>query len=48
MGPEKESSLAKDRRIELEKISNGSLDLISSPSPSVKIQTMGGKSLLEV
>ena len=27
----------------VEKILKGSLDLISSPSPSVKIQVMGGK-----
>ena len=27
----------------VEKISKGSLDLIPSPSPSVKIQIMGGK-----
>ena len=27
----------------VEKILKGSLDLISSPSPSVKIQIMGGK-----
>ena len=29
--------------IKVEKILKGSLDLISSPSPSVKIQTIGGK-----
>ena len=29
--------------IKVEKILKGSLDLISSPSPSVKIQIMGGK-----
>ena len=40
----------KNRQIvfKVEKILKGSLDLISSPSPSVKIQNMGGKSLLEV
>jgi hypothetical protein len=32
----------------VEKILIGSLDLIPSPSPSVKIQIMGGKSFLEV
>ena len=30
-------------RIKVEKILKGSLHLISSPSPSVKIQIMGGK-----
>ena len=30
-------------RIKVEKILKGSLDLIPSPSPSIKIQIMGGK-----
>jgi hypothetical protein len=29
--------------VNVENISNGSLDSIPSPSPSVKIQTIGGK-----
>ena len=32
----------------VENILKGSLDSIPSPSPSVKIQIMGGESLLEV
>ena len=35
-------------RNKVEKIFNGSLDSFPSPSPSVKIQIMGGESLLEV
>ena len=33
----------KNQNAKVEKILKGSLDLISSPSPSVKIQIMGGK-----
>ena len=32
-----------DLQLKVEKILKGSLDLIQSPSPSVKIQIMGGK-----
>ena len=32
--------------IKVEKVLKGSLDLITSPSPSVKIQIMGGKVFL--
>ena len=35
-------------RIKVEKILEGSLDSIPSPSPSVKIQTMGGKGYLRL
>ena len=40
---EREVSFAPNWIDKVEKISKGSLDLIPSPSPSVKIQIMGGK-----
>ena len=35
--------MIRDKKKDVEKILKGSLDLILSPSPSVKIQIMGGK-----
>jgi hypothetical protein len=35
-----------EKFVKVEKILKGSLDLIQSPSPSVKIQIMGGKGRL--
>ena len=41
------ASFLSDKFVKVEKVFKGSLDLISSPSPSVKIQIMGRKSKKE-